>query len=239
MKARFDTTTTQVALAEEGVCLLPPDTVNAALGIEPSRWTRFAAHWDDLADDPYVAAHGTRRQRRYDRFSLTPANGELDPLPHTPFIQPGHTNPLYPDVERHFAPLTAEFQSEPLMRALLLLLGRLASALDDAATWTSYVHPMRVIASADSQGDPTPEGRHRDGVTLVTSFFVGRRNATGGTTTVVTSAGEPLLTTALDQPGTLLLCDDRRTLHQVSAIQPTDPARPAFRDALVTTLVPA
>jgi hypothetical protein len=101
------------------------------------------------------------------------------------------------------------------------------------------VTPFRVLASADSAAQPTPEGRHRDGVTLVTSLLVGRCNATGGESSVYDLNGRGLLTTTLAGPGALLLGDDRRTLHAVSPIRPLDPASPAQRDVLVITFAPS
>jgi hypothetical protein len=52
-------------------------------------------------------------------------------------------------------------------------------------------------------------------------------------------AGEPLLTATLAEPGTLLLGDDRRSVHGVSPIRPVDVAEPALRDVLVITFAPA
>lgn len=86
-----------------------------------------------------------------------------------------------------------------------------------------------------SGGDPTPEGLHRDGVTLVSSLLVARRNAIGGETTVCDGAGRELRRTTLAERGTLLLADDRRTLHGVSPIRPVDDRAMARRDVLVIT----
>ena len=56
---------------------------------------------------------------------------------------------------------------------MLALLGCLATALDDASEYSAKVTPFRVVASPAAAGQPTPEGLHRDGVTLVTSLQVG------------------------------------------------------------------
>ncbi len=80
---------------------------------------------------------------------------------------------------------------------------------------------------------------HRDGVTLVTSLLIGRHNATGGESTVTDMAGRQLLATTLCEPGTLLLGDDRRTLHGVSPVRSRDTSRPAQRDVLVITFAPS
>ncbi|MBZ4323782.1 2OG-Fe dioxygenase family protein [Streptomyces huiliensis] len=229
--------TARQALAAEGVHLLTAPDVRAH--VDGGRWPAFASHWDRLAADPYAAARGTRRLRRYGRFAVTPATGAVRPLDHTAFAQPDRSNPLYVDVDRHFEPLTPDFAADPVLHGLLRLLGRLATALDPTPEWTANVHPFRVLATADGDGQPTPEGRHRDGVTLVSSLAVARHNATGGESTVYTPDGDPLLAVTLTQPGTLLVGDDRATLHEVSPVRPLDPGRPAVRDVLVTTLVPA
>ncbi|MEU5901986.1 MULTISPECIES: 2OG-Fe dioxygenase family protein [Streptomyces] len=225
------------ALLAEGSYLMEPDALSQCLGTDDSGWRAFAAHWEDLAPDTYAAELGTRRLRRYGRFCLSRA-GELAAQEHAGFLQPEHSNPLYVDVDRRFEPLTAAFAGEPVLAALIRMLGRVATCLDDADTWDVQVHPFRIVAEADGEGEPTPEGRHRDGVTLVTSLLIHRENATGGQSTVYGPDGTERMTTTLTRPGTLLLGDDRATLHGVSPIRPADPARPARRDVLVTTLTP-
>lgn len=227
------------SLASTGVHLMHAATVRAHFGSGEEEWARFASHWEDLAQDRYAAERGTCRLRRYGQFSLTPATGEMAQLPDTPFVQPDRSNPLYVDVDRHFEPLTDAFVADPLLRSVVSLLGHVAGALDSGACWIAKVHPFRVLATVDDEGQPTPEGRHRDGVTLVSSLLVGRNNATGGRSTVFAPDGPELLATTLDEPASLLLSDDRHTLHGVSPIRPLDPSRPAHRDVLVTTLTPA
>jgi hypothetical protein len=47
--------------------------------------------------------------------------------------------------------------------------------------------------------------------------------------------GHRLLTATLTEPGSLLMGDDRRTLHGVSPIYSLDGLAPAVRDVLVIT----
>ena len=222
-------------LTQVGTTLMQPAELNACLGVQACEWTRFAGHWEELAPDPYAAELGTRRLRRYGHFLFSPADGDFTLMAHSSFVQPEDSNPLYVEKDRYFEPLTDAFAKDPLLQRILKLLGRLATALDDAPEWSAKVTPFRVLASTDDKGQPTPEGLHRDGVTLVTSLMIGRRNALGGESTVVDMAGRCMLATTLHEPGTLLLGDDRRTLHGVSPIRPRDPARPARRDVLVIT----
>ncbi|GAB7035269.1 2OG-Fe dioxygenase family protein [Streptomyces sp. NPDC021749] len=231
--------TARASLATAGVHLLPATVTRSLLAADAEAWARFAAHWEELSPDHYAAELGTCRLRRYGQFSLTPTTGELSHLPHLPFVQPDRTNPLYDGVDRHFEPLTEAFTTDPVLRAVLGLLGRLAGALDaTVTTWNAKVHPFRVVAAADGAGDPTPEGRHQDGVTLVSSLLVNRHNATGGRSTLYALDGRELLSVTLDEPAALLVSDDRSTLHGVSPIHPLNPVRAAHRDVLVTTLIP-
>jgi len=202
---------------------------------DPGHWDRFAAHWADLSPDTYATASGTCRFRRYGRFFLD-TRGTRQPLPHVAFRQPRDTNRLFPDAGRDFAPLTDGFLADPVLHSLLALLGELAAGLGGARRWMVHVHPFRVVASNDSRGDATPEGRHQDGVTLVSSLLVARRNADGGRSSVFDSDGREILTATLSEPGTLLLGDDRRTWHSVSRIWQVDSNAPACRDVLVVTL---
>ncbi|MET9291222.1 2OG-Fe dioxygenase family protein [Streptomyces sp. NPDC003077] len=207
-----------------------------SLGAGDDRWRAFAAHWEELSPDRYAAERGTRRLRRYGQFSLDAVTGEISPLSHVAFVQPENTNYLYEGVDREFEPLTDAFVRDPLFRAVMALLGRIGAVLDSTPTWTAKVHPFRVVASPDGEGDPTPEGRHRDGVTLVSSLLIDRRNVAGGESSVTTPEGRRLLGATLSEPGDLLLGDDRLTLHEVTPVRPVDPAQPAYRDVLVTTL---
>jgi hypothetical protein len=226
-------------LRSAGAYLMRPRELNRRLGIVDGDWPRFAAHWEDLAADTYAAELGTQRLRRYGHFLYTPADGTAAPEPHRAFVQPEDSNPLYLERDRHFEPLTDAFAKDSLLQGILRLLGRLASALDEADKWDAKVTPFRVLASGDGDGRPTPEGLHRDGVTLVTSLLIRRRNAEGGESSVCDSQGHGILQTTLREPGTLLLGDDRRTLHGVTSIRPRDRTRPAVRDVLVVTFAPS
>ena len=225
-------------LAATPACVLPGAELLAHLGADTADWNRFASHWEELVLDEYAFELNTTRYRRYGHFALRPGDGSLRSQPHDVFAQPEDSNPLYVDVDRHFEPLTDAFAADPVLGALLRLLGRISAALDDVAEWTVKVTPFRVLAVGVHAGDPAPEGPHRDGVTLVSSTMVGRDNAVGGESTVYDLHRTPLLKTTLTEPATMLVSDDRCTLHDVSPIQAIDPARPARRDVLVITFAP-
>ncbi len=234
-----DTDPAAAAIAEltsVGVYVLPPADLNTALGLHAGIWAEFCLHWDDLAPDCYAAEMGLQRLRRYGIYSFS--DEVATPLPNGVFLQPQNSNPLYIDRDRHFEPLTDAFTRDPLLLKLVTLLGRFAATLDDVSEWIVKIHPFRVLASADGEGQPTPEGLHRDGVTLVSSLLIRRSNAVGGESSVFDLAGRRLLTATLGEPGTLMVGDDRSTVHGVSPIRPVNPGQPALRDVLVITFAP-
>jgi hypothetical protein len=228
----------RAALATVGAHVLPAAVVRQRLQADHARWAGFAAHWEDLRPDTYAAESGTRRLRRYGRFVLT-ADGSRRLLPHGGFRQPTNTNRLFPNTARDFARLTDAFVADPVLNTLLPLLRKISAGIEKASEWMVHVHPIRVEGSADSRGDATPEGRHQDGVTLVSSLLIARRNATGGQSSVSGPDGQEVLTATLSEPGALLVADDRRTWHSVNPIQPLNMAAPAHRDVLVVTLTAA
>ena len=210
-------------LTTTGVALMPSSDVRRSLGVGQEAWTRFARYWWHLPPDPDTEP-GQRRLRRYGQYLVL--DGFPHRLPTRTFAQPEE-------------PLTDAFAEDPLLHNVIELLARLAASLDDVAEWNVKVYPFRTRYSADDGGHPTREGLHRDGVTLVSTLLVGRRNCIGGESSVSDSGGRRLLTTTLAEPGTLLLGDDRRTLHGVSPIRPVSGSRPAQRDVLVITFASA
>ena len=209
-------------LTTTGIALMPSSDVSRSLGVDREAWTRFARYWWHLPRDPCAAGPGVRRLRRYGRYLVL--HGLTYPLP-------------YSLRDREFEPLTDAFAENPLLHNLIKLLTGMAASLDDVAEWNVKVHPFRTRSADD--GRPTPEGLHRDGVTLLSTLLIGRRNSLGGESLVSDSGGRRLLTTTLAEPGTLLLGDDRRTLHAVSPIRPRSNSRAAQRDVLVITFASA
>lgn len=227
------------ALASVCTFLMPAADLWRSIGADTDTWGRFSAHWEELVPDPYAEEQGVHRLRRYGQFRYRVADGALEPTAHREFVQPDDSNVLYLGRDRHFEPMTAAFLEDPLFERTTQLVGRIAPVLDEAPEWTVWVHPFRVVASADNEGRPTPEGLHRDGVTLVSSLLISVDNAVGGESSVFGPEGDRLVTTTLREPGTFLLGDDRCTWHGVSPIRPADRGKPARRDVLVVTFTPS
>ena len=97
------------------------------------------------------------------------------------------------------------------------------------------MHQFRIEAKAEQQGHPTPEGSHRDGVDFAFVLLIHRENLVCGMTTIYNLARGQLGSFTLTDPCDAAIVDDNRVYHGVTPVTPLDPARPAYRDALVVT----
>jgi hypothetical protein len=200
-------------------------------------WDGFAASWDDLGVDMYMADGRRYRRRRFACFRAGP-EGVLR-KPHQPHYQSRDYNPLNGGVERWFEPVTAAAATHPALRAILLachsLFDGLTPAVTRPASWHVETHQFRIEALSGHDGKPTPEGMHRDGVDWVLVLLVSRVNIASGETTIGDIGTRPLGSFTLTDPLDSAVTDDNRVFHGVTPVTPLDPARPAHRDVLVVT----
>jgi hypothetical protein len=200
-----------------------------------SDWPAFAASWNDLVVDPYLAEGARFRKRRFAVYTAD-AGGRLERQPHQPHFQHREYNRLFGGVERWFEPIAPEIGSGATLRTMIGFCARFFGTLaPDVPQWHVEVHQFRIEARGDAPGEPTPEGIHRDGVDFVLVLLVNRDNIASGVTTVYDLAGSPLGTFTLTDPFDATLVDDNRVAHGVTPVAPLDPARPGCRDVLVVT----
>lgn len=203
-------------------------------------WNAFVDSWNDLALDTYLIAHGRYRRRRHAVFvaDADGANGNvgIHRAAHQPHFQSSEYNPLQGDIERWFEPIRTEIGEGDSLRTILrsccALFGEMAT---DVRVWRVEVHQFRIEARPDEPGQPTPEGVHRDGVDYVLVLMIRRTNIAQGTTTIHARDGQLLGSFTLTDPLDAALVDDARVCHGVTAVEPIDAAKPAFRDVLVVT----
>jgi len=196
-------------------------------------WKAFAASWNDLGLDTYMADGGRYRKRRHAAFAADPRG--IRRKPHQAHYQSRDYNSLNGGIARWFDPVLPEIGSGPSMTAILNTCGLLFGRLTPAPAWHIEVHQFRIEARADAVGRPTPEGTHQDGVDHVLVLLVGRQNIQSGVTTITDLARRPLGSFTLAEPVDAALVDDNRVMHGVTPVEPVDPTRPGFRDVLVVT----
>ena len=200
-----------------------------------SDWSAFAASWNDLAVDAYLPDHATYRTRRYAVYSAS-SNGAIEREPHQPHFQHHEYNRLFGGIERWFEPITEAIGGSHALHTIVAFTVRVFGERAPAVLrWHIEVHQFRIEARPEEEGQPTPEGLHRDGVDFVLVLLVQRRNIDSGTTTIHGLDREPLGAFTLTHPFDAALVDDSRVYHGVTSVTPLDRAQPAFRDVLVVT----
>jgi hypothetical protein len=228
----------QAAITRDGFAFVHGAAMRDALARAGSLsdWDEFAASWDALELDTYMADRGRYRRRRHAVCAAAP-DGAIVREPHQPHFQSLEYNPLHGDIERWFEPIAPDIGNGPSMRTILEFCRSLFGALAPGTTaWRIELHQFRIEARSGEQGRPTPEGAHRDGVDYVLVLLIRRRNIAEGTTTIHALADRSLLGSfTLTDPFDAALVDDARVYHGVTPVEPLDPARPAYRDVLVVT----
>lgn len=90
-------------------------------------WESFAASWNDLGMDLYMADGGRYRRRRHATFQVI--NGVARRLPHQAHFQSRDYNRLNGDVQRWFAPVAAAVEANVITQAIFQRCGSLFSEL--------------------------------------------------------------------------------------------------------------
>src|SRR5437764_1014219 len=107
-----------------------------------SDWDGFAASWDDLGVDAFMADGGRYRRRRFAALRAGPDG--ISRKPHQPHYQSRDYNPLNGGIERWFEPVTEAIGSHLAMQAILSTCQRLFDRLTPAEvrpeSWHVEIH---------------------------------------------------------------------------------------------------
>lgn len=227
----------EAILDRGGFAFVRASELRAALGRHGSLadWSEFAASWNDLGLDTYMADGGRYRRRRHAALSIK-RDGTIERLAHRPHYQTLDNNPLNGGIERWFEPVReAVFASASLGTILEFCRTTFGALSPETQAWLVELHQFRIEARGDEAGKPTPEGMHRDGVDYVLVLLVRRENIVSGTTTIADLAQRPLGSFTLTEPLDAAIVDDARVYHGVTPVEPLDPEHAAYRDVLVVT----
>jgi len=218
-----------------GFARLLPEQSQVLIGTTPETLKTFAASWDSLEMDGFMADGGNYRRRRLANFEALSGDAQHRRGLHRPHFQASAHNRLNGGVDRWFAPVEDAVARNPACLGLLSLGRGVADALHPGTAWFVEMHQFRVEAAPGSPGLPTPEGVHQDGVDVVLVAMLARTNLVGGETLVTSGDGAELARFTLDGVLDLAILDDRRVLHGVTPVEPADPTLPSSRDVLVLT----
>jgi hypothetical protein len=223
-------------LAVEGFAFVHGTDMRAMFAAHGSLadWADFAASWDDLGLDTYMADGGRYRKRRHATFGAA-AGEPIRRGPHQPHFQSRDYNALNGGIARWFDPVLPEVAAGPSLTTILAACRALFERLAPTRDWHIEVHQFRIEARSGVEGRPTPEGMHRDGVDYVLVLLIGRRNIQSGVTTIHDTSGRDLGSFTLAEPFDAAWVDDHRMMHGVTPVEPIDPSQSGFRDVLVVT----
>jgi hypothetical protein len=225
-------------IREDGFSWTSAAQVRALLPREATQdWETFAASWNDLGVDAYMADNGRYRRRRFSAFAVS--EDAIVRKPHQPHYQSRDYNPMNGGIERWFQPFTDVIATHATLRSILRLCFSLFQPLTPPqmrpASWHVECHQFRIEARVGEEGHPTPEGLHRDGVDWVLVMLVARENIAEGVTSIHDNSRRLLGRFTLTEPLDSAFVDDSRVYHGVTPVVPIDPQKPAYRDVLVVT----
>jgi hypothetical protein len=188
--------------------------------------------WEHLELDRYLTGRARFRFRRYGRCCWTPANDTLMPLPQEPYFQPEEENSYMGGVSREFAPVLAETVNNPFVRALVRACFACLPIPDEwhRDTWEVRMHQIRIVATPDQPGIPTPEGIHQDGTDFHTLHLLRRDNVKGGETTIHDLDRTPIFRCMMRDVLDTLILQDPRIMHSVTPVVAADGKTVGNRD---------
>jgi hypothetical protein len=223
------------AIGARGFEFTASAAMRALLGAEPlAEWNAFAASWNDLGVDTFMADGGRYRRRRHATLCVT--RDAITREPHQPHYQSRDYNALNGGIARWFEPVRDDVaQSRPLQGILHLCRDVFGALSPGIPAWHVELHQFRIEARPGVAGQPTPEGLHRDGVDWVLVLLINRRNIASGETSIHDDQRRKLGSFTLAEPLDAAWVDDHRVFHGVTPITPDTPDQPAYRDVLVVT----
>lgn len=236
MNSSTETPILSAKLLRDGFAFVTAEHMRELLQVQAmSDWSAFAASWNDLAPDTYLAETGRQRRRRHATFSIE-KDGSVRREAHQAHFQTLHNNPLQGDIQRWFLPIRpALAEGASLSHVVRSSHALFASLRPDPVRWHVETHQFRIEARPDEPGEPTPEGVHHDGVDYVLVLLIDRENIESGTTTIHDEDSHLLGSFTLRHPLDAALVDDARVSHGVTPVTALDPGKPAHRDVLVVT----
>lgn len=203
-----------------------------------SQWRAFSASWDTLGPDIWMKDGGTYRRRRFATYAIEGTS--VSRKPHQAHFQSRHYNRVNGGIDRWFSPVDPVVGEYALISGLVsagcMVARNLVGEQNDK--WHAELHQIRIETTGGDAAFPTPEGLHRDGVTLVLMMLIAKLNMRGGVTSLIDGNTGEAHKFELSRPCEGLIFDDRRMRHMVSPITSISNQASAYRDVLILTFRP-
>lgn len=221
-------------IVQQGYSVVPGSHIPMSDELARS-WEALREEYPELPVDEFLPGGARYRFRRYDRFHFLPSTGELRLLPHEDYFQSKDINHVTGGIVRRFAPLTEAAVNNPFLKALITFDFDQFPLEDEAMreqVWQVDVHQIYVKSQPGENGQPTPEGVHRDGAEFVTVHLAALHNAAGGLVSVYDDDKNLLESFRLEQILDSYLFNDAILWHGVTPIQSVDGVNAAERGIL-------
>lgn len=198
-------------------------------------WEELRKSWDNLDFDKYYGDSSENyRKRRYSDFVYNPHTGSLQLMAHVPYFQSEGMNKYVGGMVRHFGDVLPEVYENEFFQQLVKYDFGLFNIDEEYLDrdWICQVHQIRIYVGAGQTTDVTPEGIHSDGYPFAAVHFVGRKNVSGGQSSVYTYEDEEeMATLTFLEPLDSLFIEDRKIKHYVTPIT-ADPDQGGYREIL-------
>ncbi|WP_139413423.1 2OG-Fe dioxygenase family protein [Bartonella mastomydis] len=190
--------------------------------------------WDYLPIDPYMKKDDTYRRRCFGKFIVDIVNKTIDFVDDNTFFQSSEINRYAGGIERKLPKMSDVISSNIVLRKIIenTLNAFLMYKKKESNVWDVFVHQFRIESKKGMQGNPTPEGIHKDGHTFISMHMIGRYNIEGGTSYIYDENRNKIKEIVLKGNLESILLDDMEMYHSASVISSIND-EDGFRDLMV------
>jgi len=145
--------------------------------------------WGNLGKDHYLKYAAGFRYRRFRYFYFLPDSRKILPFAATPYYQPPSINKYAGGIDRTFDSISNGTINNSFFRELIQFDFEQLPVLEESKSnsWLVDIHQIRIVATADEIGEPTPEGIHHDENDFGWIHLINRENLTGGLSRIYTN----------------------------------------------------
>lgn len=136
----------------------------------------FQSSWNRLPID--TAGKRPDRKRRLSKLEFFSESENFKTLQDTLILQSEQFNAVMGGITRQYEPIESSILASPLLEKLLKFQFCLLplSTKDKQQPWLIEIHQIRIVATPDCVGQPTPYGRHREGCEYAFHTLIDRSN---------------------------------------------------------------
>ncbi|MHA2098661.1 MAG: 2OG-Fe dioxygenase family protein [Candidatus Kariarchaeaceae archaeon] len=200
----------------------------------------FLNDWSKLELDNHMMDGGKYRLRRYGRFTLNTETNDLEYQGKVNYFQTEEMNTFAGGMTRSFAPLLDDTVENQFLRELIYFdFDQIPIKSEfENSKWNVGIHQIRILAEPGKQGQPAPEGIHKDGEMYTVQHLIERKNIEGGENAAYDNEKNRIATWMQLQQFDCYFFEDDAIYHSVSKITSKDETCVGYRDVLLIDFDP-